>query len=83
MDETYECKRLKYAELVAADKHCGWRVRIHQVEVDCSGFVAMSTTREFVTRSIVKPSKLLPKDQPVARDDETSKRVKLRLQVHF
>lgn len=35
MDEAYERKHLRYAELVAEAKHCGWNTEVRPVEVGC------------------------------------------------
>ena len=45
VEEAYERKNLKYAELAAQIKQNGWQVDVLPVEVGCRGFVAKSTTR--------------------------------------
>ncbi|MGH0138791.1 UNVERIFIED_CONTAM: hypothetical protein FKN15_001753 [Acipenser sinensis] len=45
VDEAYERKRLRYAQLATEAEQRGWRVRVYPVEVGCRGFVAHSTTQ--------------------------------------
>ncbi|XP_061116493.1 NACHT, LRR and PYD domains-containing protein 3-like, partial [Conger conger] len=45
VDEAYERKHLRYAELAAEAQHRGWNTEVRPVEVGCRGFVATSTTR--------------------------------------
>ena len=45
VEEAYERKSLKYADLAAQIKQNGWQVDVLPVEVGCRGFVAKSTTR--------------------------------------
>ncbi|MGH0140562.1 UNVERIFIED_CONTAM: hypothetical protein FKN15_023230 [Acipenser sinensis] len=45
VDEAYERKKLRYAQLATEAEQRGWRVRVYPVEVGCRGFVAHSTTR--------------------------------------
>ncbi len=45
IDEAFERKRLRYADLAAEAEDRGWKVNVHPVEVGCRGFVASSTTR--------------------------------------
>ncbi|MGH0151409.1 UNVERIFIED_CONTAM: hypothetical protein FKN15_019883 [Acipenser sinensis] len=45
VDEAYERKKLRYAQLAAQVEQRGWRVQVYRVEVGCQGFVAHSTTR--------------------------------------
>lgn len=45
IDEAFERKRLRYANLAAEAEEKGWNVKVWPVEVGCRGFVANSTTR--------------------------------------
>lgn len=45
MEEAYERKHLRYAELAAEAQHRGWSTEVRPVEVGCRGFVATSTTK--------------------------------------
>ncbi len=45
IDEAFERKRLRYADLAAEAEDRGWKVNVRPVEVGCRGFVASSTTR--------------------------------------
>uniref|UniRef100_A0A3P9H1W7 Reverse transcriptase domain-containing protein n=1 Tax=Oryzias latipes TaxID=8090 RepID=A0A3P9H1W7_ORYLA len=45
IEEAYERKMLRYAELAADAKEQGWSVKVRPVEVGCRGFVATSTPR--------------------------------------
>ncbi|KAL7382684.1 hypothetical protein ABVT39_026468 [Epinephelus coioides] len=45
VDEAYEWKRLRYAELAAEAQHRGWNTEVRPVEVGYRGFVAASTIR--------------------------------------
>lgn len=45
VDEAYERKHLRYADLAAEARHHGWNTEVRPVEVGCRGFVATSTTR--------------------------------------
>ena len=45
IDEAFERKRLRYANLAAEAEGRGWNVKVWPVEVGCRGFVANSTTR--------------------------------------
>ncbi len=45
MEEAFECKKLRYADLVAEAEERGLNVKMCPVKVGCSGFVAMSTIR--------------------------------------
>ncbi|KAJ8333436.1 hypothetical protein SKAU_G00414440 [Synaphobranchus kaupii] len=45
IDEAYERKKLRYANLAAEAEERGWDVKLRPVEVGCRGFVASSTTR--------------------------------------
>ena len=45
VDEAYERKHLRYAELAAEAQHRGWNAEVRPVEVGCRGFVARSTTK--------------------------------------
>lgn len=45
VDEVYERKQLRYAELAAEAQDRGWKTEVRPVEVGCRGFVAVSTTR--------------------------------------
>ncbi|XP_078458809.1 uncharacterized protein LOC144723905 [Lampetra planeri] len=45
VDEAYERKHLRYADLAAKARHHGWNTEVRPVEVGCRGFVATSTTR--------------------------------------
>lgn len=45
VDEAYERKQLRYAELAAEAQDRGWKTEVRPVEVGCRGFVAVSTTR--------------------------------------
>ncbi|MGH0140139.1 UNVERIFIED_CONTAM: hypothetical protein FKN15_010183 [Acipenser sinensis] len=40
VDEAYERKKLRYAQLATEAEQRGWRVRVYPVEVGCRGFVA-------------------------------------------
>ena len=42
MEEAYERKKLRYADLGAEAEQRGWKVRVRPVEVGCRGFVARS-----------------------------------------
>ena len=44
IEEAYERKKSKYAEIAAQAEHNGWRTEILPVEVGCRGFVAKSTS---------------------------------------
>ena len=45
MEEAYERKKLRYAELAADAQQRGWKAKVCPVEVGCRGFVATSTSR--------------------------------------
>ena len=45
VEEAYEQKHLRYAELSAEAKQRGWRTEVCQVEIGCRGFVATSTIK--------------------------------------
>ncbi|XP_078118984.1 uncharacterized protein LOC144525794 [Sander vitreus] len=45
VEEAYERKRLRYAELAADAQQEGWNAKVCPVEVGCRGFVATSTSR--------------------------------------
>lgn len=45
VEEAYERKHLRYADLAAEAQQRGWRTEVRPVEVGCRGFVASSTTR--------------------------------------
>ena len=45
VEEAYEWKKLRYAELAADARQQGWKVNVCPVEVGCRGFVATSTSR--------------------------------------
>ncbi|KAL1277462.1 hypothetical protein QQF64_024135 [Cirrhinus molitorella] len=45
IDEAFERKRLRYANLAAEAEGQGWNVKVWPVRVGCRGFVARSTTR--------------------------------------
>lgn len=45
VDEAYERKHLRYADLASEARHHGWNTEVRPVEVGCRGFVATSTTR--------------------------------------
>ena len=45
VDEAYERKRLKYADIAADAEQHGWHTKVLPVEVGCRWFVATSTTR--------------------------------------
>lgn len=45
VDEAYELKRLRYANLAVEAEERGWNVKVRPVEVGCRGFVASSTVR--------------------------------------
>ncbi len=45
IDEAFERKWLRYADLAAEAEDRGWKVNVRPVEVGCRGFVASSTTR--------------------------------------
>ena len=45
IDEAFERKRLRYANLAAEAEGRGWNVKVWPVEVGCRGFVARSTAR--------------------------------------
>lgn len=44
VEEAYERKKSKYAEIAAQARSNGWRVEVLPVEVGCRGFVARTTT---------------------------------------
>ncbi len=45
VEEAFEQKRLRYAELAADVQQRGWRAKVRPVEVGCRGFVVTSTSR--------------------------------------
>ncbi len=45
VEEAYERKKLRYAELAADAQQQGWKAKVRSVEVGCRGFVATSTSR--------------------------------------
>lgn len=45
VEEAYERKKLRYAELAAEVRQQGWRAEVRPVEVGCRGFIASSTSR--------------------------------------
>ncbi|KAK0146192.1 Retrovirus-related Pol polyprotein from type-2 retrotransposable element R2DM [Merluccius polli] len=45
IDEAYERKHLRYADLAAEARGSGWKTEVRPVEVGCRGFVATSTTK--------------------------------------
>lgn len=45
VEEAYERKRLRFAELATDARQQGWNVKVRPVEVGCRGFVATSTSR--------------------------------------
>ena len=45
VEEAYERKKLRYADLAAEAGQRGWKAKVCPVEVGCRGFVATSTTR--------------------------------------
>lgn len=45
VEEAYERKKLRYAELAAEATQRGWNTKVYPVEVGCRGFVASSTIR--------------------------------------
>ncbi len=45
VEEAYERKKLRYAELAADAQQQGWKASVRPVEVGCRGFVATSTSR--------------------------------------
>lgn len=45
MEEAYERKHLRYADLAAEARHRGWKTEVRPVEVGCRGFVGTSTTK--------------------------------------
>ena len=45
VEEAYERKKLRYAELVADAQQQGWKAKVRPVEVGCRGFIATSTSR--------------------------------------
>ena len=45
VEEAYERKSLKYAELAADAEQRGWKAKVCPVEVGCRGFVGKTTTR--------------------------------------
>lgn len=52
VDEAYERKHLRYAELAAEAQHRGWNAEVRPVEVGCRGFVARSATGLFADLGI-------------------------------
>ncbi|KAJ8349703.1 hypothetical protein SKAU_G00248330 [Synaphobranchus kaupii] len=40
VEESYECKKLRYAEIAADAQQRGWKAKVQPVEVGCRGFVA-------------------------------------------
>ncbi|XP_063325341.1 uncharacterized protein LOC134624301 [Pelmatolapia mariae] len=42
IEETFERKKLRYANLAAEAEDRGWKIKVHPVEVGCRGFVATS-----------------------------------------
>ena len=52
VDEAYERKSLKYADITAEAEQRGWRTKLLPVEVGCRGFVATSTTRLLKTMGV-------------------------------
>ncbi|KAE8295057.1 hypothetical protein D5F01_LYC05980 [Larimichthys crocea] len=53
INEAFERKRLRYANLAAEAEDQGWNIFVHSVEVGCRGFVACSTLRLLKERGIV------------------------------
>ena len=45
VEEAYERKSLKYAEIASQAEKCNWQTKVFPVEVGCRGFVAKTTTR--------------------------------------
>ena len=45
IEEAFERKKLRYADLAAEAEQRGWATKIRPVEVGCRGFVAKSTTK--------------------------------------
>lgn len=45
VEEAYERKRLRYADLAADAQQQGWKAFVRPVEVGCRGFIATSTSR--------------------------------------
>ena len=45
VEEAYERKKLRYADLAADAQQRGWKAKVCPVEVGCRGFVATSTSR--------------------------------------
>ncbi|MGH0174060.1 UNVERIFIED_CONTAM: hypothetical protein FKN15_067039 [Acipenser sinensis] len=45
VDEAYERKKLRYAQLATEAEQRGWRVWVYPMEMGCQGVVAHSTTR--------------------------------------
>ena len=52
VDEVYERKSLKYADITAEAQQRGWRTMLLPVEVGCRGFVATSRTRLLETLGV-------------------------------
>ncbi|KAL3972475.1 transcription factor E2F4/5 [Sarotherodon galilaeus] len=44
-NEAFECKKLRYANLVAEAEDRGWKIKVRPVEVGCRGFVASTTAK--------------------------------------
>ena len=45
VEEAYERKKLRYADLAADAQQQGWTTKVRPVEVGCRGFIATSTSR--------------------------------------
>lgn len=45
VEEAYERKKLRYADLAVDVQQQGWRAEVRPVEVGCRGFIATSTSR--------------------------------------
>ena len=55
VEEAYERKSLKYAELAAEAEQHGWKAKVCPVKVGCRGFVGKTTTNAQLPNA--KPSK--------------------------
>lgn len=79
VEETYERKKLRYAELAAQVQQQGWRAEVCSVEVSCRRFIATSTSRlvkgvrgKAHRRAVSDLSWAAEKGKPVAVDEEKS-----------
>lgn len=63
VEEAYERKKLRYAELAADAQQKGWKAKVGPVEVGRRGFVPISTSRllgEYEGRPTDRQSRISP-----------------------